>query len=151
MIRTTRWSPDTCGCILEYSWDDAQAENVRVHTPSSIVKACPAHLATAANAVAHYNDVLGENLRKNQAFDVARAALNIQEPSQTELAEAGLGVVSPNLLAYRKLLGSFGFSFDAQRKLHVTVSGLLSLTAAQKANFQTALDTKFGAGKAVAD
>ncbi len=29
MIRTTLWSPDTCTCKVEYSWDDAAPEDVR--------------------------------------------------------------------------------------------------------------------------
>lgn len=33
MIRVNSWSPDTCGCIVLYSWDDAVPAEERVHSP----------------------------------------------------------------------------------------------------------------------
>lgn len=30
-LRTTRWKPDTCGCVIVYEWDDALDENARTH------------------------------------------------------------------------------------------------------------------------
>ena len=63
MQHTTRWSPDTCKCVLEYTWDDAQDENSRVHTPSNVIKACSFHIGLSL--ADHYKAVKGENMRKN--------------------------------------------------------------------------------------
>lgn len=43
MIHTTTWRPDTCGCVLEYKWDDALNEDQRVHTPTENTVYCAAH------------------------------------------------------------------------------------------------------------
>lgn len=32
-IQTTRWSPDTCNCVILYQWDDALPDDQRVHIP----------------------------------------------------------------------------------------------------------------------
>ena len=37
-VKTTRWSPDTCGCVLEYSWDDALPQEARVHVYADTVR-----------------------------------------------------------------------------------------------------------------
>src|SRR5215217_5866543 len=67
-LKITRWSPDTCQCVLEYSWDDTQSENTRTHTPTTIVSKCPAH-ATIADTNTHFNVIMDENPRKNQSLD----------------------------------------------------------------------------------
>ena len=41
--RTTRWSPDTCDCIVEFTWDDSVREDQRTHTLSNVINKCPAH------------------------------------------------------------------------------------------------------------
>src|SRR5687768_11012055 len=67
-IHITRWSPDTCDCILEYSWDDATSEAERVHTPTSTVQRCTAH-QPLPNVNSVFNAVLDENPRKNLGLD----------------------------------------------------------------------------------
>lgn len=42
-MHTTRWSPDTCDCVVEYDWDDAEPTNVRKHTLKKMVNTCPLH------------------------------------------------------------------------------------------------------------
>lgn len=32
MKKITRWSLDTCGCVVEYSWDSETKEELRGHT-----------------------------------------------------------------------------------------------------------------------
>ncbi len=41
-IQRTRWKPDTCGCIVEYTWDSDLPEDKRVHTVHS-VNTCKEH------------------------------------------------------------------------------------------------------------
>lgn len=120
MKRVTRWSPDTCGCVLEYEWDDSQDENTRTHSFKRIIKACPEHAALAGKP--HYDQVLLENTRKNIAFD--------------EIQKAHPQVTLDNYLWF----------FDKDRVLQVSLMGV-DLPEAAKRGLQTALDARFGAGK----
>src|SRR4029453_16453003 len=69
VINTTRWSPDTCDCVIEYSWDSEQAEGTRTHTLSNYVNVCPEHQVLADNT-ARWNAVFEENPRKNIAYQL---------------------------------------------------------------------------------
>lgn len=66
-IRTTRWSPDTCACVMEYDWDDTQSEDTRVHSFARIVSRCPVHTEIPADEDS-FNVVVGENKRKNDGW-----------------------------------------------------------------------------------
>ena len=66
-IQITRWSPDTCGCQIDYQWDDTVPQDERVHTVSNIVKACPIH-AGQLSKESHYAEVVNENQSKNKAI-----------------------------------------------------------------------------------
>jgi len=55
----TLWSPDTCGCSIEYS-DDGNFTFLRTH------KVCTRH-AAVANSATHLANVLAENQNKNKA------------------------------------------------------------------------------------
>ncbi len=46
MRQITRWSPDTCSCVIEYEWDDAVDPSVRIHTVYNILSACHGHPGT---------------------------------------------------------------------------------------------------------
>lgn len=71
-VKITRWEPDTCYCVLEYSWDDALPESERTHSVSRIVRTCPVHTGEPT-AEGHYNTVLSENQHKNSALAFIRA------------------------------------------------------------------------------
>jgi len=77
VINTTRWSPDTCSCELEYSWDTESSEDTREHIFKRVVKTCDAHMPVvprglkAEKAKQVYDTVLEENQRKNQALGKA--------------------------------------------------------------------------------
>lgn len=79
MIRTTRWKPDTCGCTLEYTWDDTVAEDVRTHTMSKMTK-CVIH--SALPEVAAYQAVHDENRSKNDGIGLLVAQHPELEPQQ---------------------------------------------------------------------
>ena len=66
-IQRTIWSPDTCGCRIEYSWDDSIPQEERVHSVSKIIKACQHH-ESHPNKEIHYEDVMAENQSKNKAI-----------------------------------------------------------------------------------
>ena len=118
MIRTTTWRPDTCECVLEYSWDDATSEASRAHTLTKVVKSCPAHSLLAG--VGLYDAVVSENQRKNRTYAIA---------------ETQLGSLTPE---------SWLWYYNSARVLQVVFPNLTTL---QKDQLQGACDTAFGAGK----
>jgi hypothetical protein len=69
MIRTTRWTLDTCGCSVEYEWDDTKDENTRTHSPKRIISRCEAHSDVLLSTVAaHWSAITEENTRKNRVY-----------------------------------------------------------------------------------
>ena len=120
MIHETMWSPDTCSCILIYTWDDALDENVRTHTIERVLRRCPAH-ASLTKDTEIYGTVVEENTRKNKAFGLAQ------------------GIV-PNLTTE-----DYEWSFDANRKLRATFRGKLSVTQAVK--LRQTCDSQLGANR----
>lgn len=119
MKKVTRWSPDTCDCVLEYEWDDSLPVENRVHTISKVVNACPHHGGTP---VSHFNTVVEENTRKNFAF----AEIQKLKPDATP--------------------DNYNWSFDEQRKLKVGILNL-PIRAAEKAQLKANCNARFGAGK----
>ncbi len=65
-VKITTWHPDTCGCVVEYAWDRSSKEDERVHHQFSINPCCPQHK--------HFDDVLAENRRKNEAVTLLTQA-----------------------------------------------------------------------------
>ena len=119
MLRITRWSPDTCGCVLEYQWDDALDETTRTHSFNRAVQLCEHHRALAATKA--YDAVQSENTRKNGAFAEAQK-------------------IRPGLTA-----DDFTWSFGTDRSLKVGFLG--KLIPAEKADLRSRLDGRFGTGK----
>ena len=64
MKHTTTWHPDTCGCVVNLEWDDAEEPDNRTHKPL-MVKPCQAHSEADCNVVTE------ENHRKNKAVNLA--------------------------------------------------------------------------------
>jgi hypothetical protein len=118
MIRTTTWRPDTCECVLEYSWDDVTSEASRAHSFVKVVSFCPAHSLLAG--VNLFDAVVGENLRKNRTFDMAVLQVAALTPE------------------------GWAWSYDSARVLQVAIP---NLTGQKKNQLQSACDTAFGAGK----
>src|ERR1041384_4144040 len=66
-LNVTRWSPDHCGCTIDYEWDSSVPVEERVHTARRIVKKCPAHSTPdIIDHHDHFDTVLKENQRKNR-------------------------------------------------------------------------------------
>lgn len=64
VIHITRYSPDSCSCSLDFSWDDAVEP--RVHSLSAIVKKCDAHKILTDQQI--FDTVFNENRLKNQTL-----------------------------------------------------------------------------------
>lgn len=123
----TRWSPDTCDCVIEYEWDtDAPPESLVLNF-RNLVKSCPYHSSLSGEEI--FQEVTSENTRKNMVFAEAQKIL----PSLTD--EKG----DPKTEDYN-------WSFDEKRKLKVGFLNI-SVKPAEKAQLKAACDTKFGAGK----
>ena len=135
-INTTRWSPDTCSCVVEYSWDSELPAEQRTHTLSTIEK-CPVHSSlTDAEAFAVLTE---ENPRKNNTL---QAALDNGPAGLYDLNQDGARVLKNNI--------TYDFSFSGtppDRTLTISFSGI-NLTQNQKNAIQTFLNNKFG-GKVV--
>jgi hypothetical protein len=137
--KITRYSPDSCDCIIEYSWDDTEPETTRTHTLSTYVNKCSAHSILATDQD-RWNAVFEENPRKNFALQ------NILDNSPTT---ALYDIV--NGIRYLKNNIGFNFSFSGtapNRVLTISFTGI-TLTTNQKNTIQTFLNSRFGVGKVI--
>lgn len=123
-ITTTRWSPDTCACVVEYSWDTSTSEDQRVHTPHAVIQRCARHAAHQDSAL--HAALMDENPRKNRLL----GRLQVLFPAAFD--KDGL------------FLGSW--AFDAQHVLRMSLPGV---TALQKTAAQNWADSNLGGGKAI--
>lgn len=130
MLKTTRWSPDTCGCVFEYEWDTEESEQTRTHVIKKAVETCAAH-ASQPTLDLKFNQSLNENRMKNTALRLIAEAL----PEFGTID--GEGNVIPDL---KKL----GFEFDEERNLSIKTKGL---SDDQKAIVDPILEKNFGENK----
>lgn len=63
-MTTTRWTPDTCKCTVEYEWDRDLPAEQRTHVYKTTVKNCPEHSGLTGGRL--YNTLTDENTRKNK-------------------------------------------------------------------------------------
>jgi hypothetical protein len=96
MTKITRWKPDTCECVIEYSWDTEVPQDLREHVLSTM-QSCPLHAGMVA--VDAYQVVLGENQLKNQVTGEVMEQLAIPVERVT-------------------------FSYTAARRLQLTIDGI---------------------------
>jgi hypothetical protein len=74
MKHINTWSPDTCGCVLHYEWDDEATPEARIHTAvddftdvsgnKRVTQRCPEHAEIASHHEVHEH-VVKENQTKN--------------------------------------------------------------------------------------
>jgi len=137
--QTTRWSPDTCACVIDYTWDNEVPEDQRIHTLKTISK-CSVH--NALDDATAYSTVLDENPRKNIA-----GQLTLENgPNILYDVVNGTRQLKPNL--------TFQFTFSGvapNRLLTIAFNNSSGniLTTQQKNAIQTFLNTRFGVGKVV--
>ena len=134
MIKITTWKPDTCGCVLEYEWDDTQPENARVHTFRGANIKCTHHQYLVDNT--HWNQVLDENQTKNKIHGL----LLENFPNLVDIVTEKNGEIvkkfKPNI--------EYKWAFDINRKLEVEIIGG---SIADKTKLKDLSDTKIGLNK----
>ena len=122
-IQTTVWSPDTCGCVIEYEWDDSIPQEARAHTVSKIVKSCPVH-SQSISKEKNYGDVLKENQDKNKAIGI------IMERKPSVKVE------------------DISFRYDSDRTLRLSIKGL---DTAEKLSAETDIKTRLKIDKVIVE
>jgi len=134
-----RWKPDTCTCDLEFEFDADLDGASRTHRIVNVYNACPAHTnlssyisQTLEGTVVPFHQ---ENQRKNYSLDemATRLGLANDENRWTNL---------------QQYLSRWYFDTASPRVLHIVTKGL---TSTQKSQIQTAVNTRFGAGKIVVE
>ena len=138
-LTVTRWSPDTCDCVIDFEWDRDLPVASRVHTGKNIFKDCPDHsgLKTPTN---FYNVILDENQRKNKVRQDVLENVSALAETKDEALDFKDGI-------------TFDYSWqgrDDARILHVVVTGF-TLTGGQKNTITAIADSKFGVDKVVFD
>ena len=126
----TRWSPDTCACVLDYEWDDELPQDQRTHTILEVIKGCSHHQGTKEEV---YDKVKDENMTKNRVLGEIMGSL----PALVEEVTDSEGNVSKR---FKKGMEP-KWSFDENRQLQI------ELVSSEKAQLKTILDAKFGFNK----
>lgn len=135
MIQTTHWSPDTCGCVFDYQWDDTLSGDERVHTVSKIVHTCSEHQIVKLNPSGHFSVVVDENVRKNKVYG--------KFTENTDIYDASIGDFKSGI----SLLFSWSGT-DYARILTASVSGF-NLKGSEKNTLQTWCNDTFGIDKVI--
>lgn len=134
----TRWSPDTCGCIFEYEWDDSVAVDQRTHTIKAIISTCSDHIGMNSNIENHYDKILEENVCKNKVHGQLLTLTNIGEND-----------IEGKLVPKKGVNVNFSFSGQGEdRVLNISISGT-NLTNQQKNSIQNWCENNLGANKVV--
>lgn len=129
MRKTTKWSPDTCKCVISYSWDDALPADDRVLEPET-AEACEAHQALADVGLI-YEAVLVENRTKNL---VREEILNSFPALSEDFTSDG-----QTMKRFRPGI-EFEYSFDPERQLTVNMRGA-NLTVNERDSIRTSIET----------
>jgi len=66
-LKFTRWSPDTCGCVVLYAWDRKSDPETRKHIACGIEESCACHEKHAHDDDEHIGVLFSENRLKNEA------------------------------------------------------------------------------------
>ena len=131
-MKITRWYPDTCACVLDFSWDPATSEDERVHTPHKVADTCPHHDHLRGDLHAHHAAVQGENSHKNLA--IAHALEHLPDEHKTVIATDEQGNKT-HWFMYEPL-----WSFNDKREFELT---LRHASDEVKANISAGLKEKF--------
>ena len=127
MKKITRWSPDTCGCVIDFEWDtnDPNAP----HVGKTVVSACECH--PSEDAVTHHSKLLEENQGKNKALKIIADNL----AGYANLTDTGSTIPDTAKLS---------FAFDKDRKIIITAK---KISEQDRSTVQAALDSQLGPGK----
>lgn len=138
VIHTNVWSPDTCKCTIEFTWDDTVDPSLRTHNFSRYITKCADHSILAD--LSGNSCVIDENTRKNFA-------------RQLIIDNAPVSFVNIDASGNRSLPVGESISFTVSGTAPNRVFGMIfagaTLTSGQISNVQTKLDTRFGSGKVI--
>jgi hypothetical protein len=138
VIKTTRWSPDTCECIFEYSWDTEQPEDTRTHNLTTVIDSCDAH--QSGTQATRWDTVNEENPRKNRALQII-------------IDNAPAAFVDTDLQGNKSLKPGLSLDFTvagtAPNRVFTLIFKGQTLTQNQMDFVQGKLDTRFGVGKVI--
>lgn len=136
-IRTQVWRPDTCGCVIQETYDTADVAGTMVGTP---ISKCSIHAGVADND--HYGVIYslphGENKRKNEAIKALKQFADLGDLQQDGSYEFKNGITATWVWS----------GINADRIMTVTITGI-TLSTQKKNQLQNAANAMFGAGKVV--
>lgn len=118
-IKKTTWKPETCKCVVEFTWDTEVHAVARIHSWFDTIVHCPAH--TENRGPAHLDALFDECGRLNIAIGLMQDILIDVVPGQV------------------------AWSFDTRRLLTVSLIGPLGL--AEQREIQYSCDLQFGPDK----
>lgn len=106
------WKPDTCGCVIEFEFDDELPAEQRVHTGHTVHKICESHKSALEGKDAHtsYQHCSKENQKKNLSIGLIEESLSDEH---FDIKEDWDGNVTKTLKWQPR------FSFDSDRKLKI--------------------------------
>lgn len=139
MKHINRWYPDTCGCVIEYEWDDSEPEDKRTHRVVRFVKVCDAHkkflplsaketpeevLMAQEDKERLFSQVLEENRRKNYVlFEIINKFPEFAEERITPNGEK-IKDLRPGI--------SYQWRFDDNRRLIISIKDRWGLVDNEK-------------------
>lgn len=139
VTRITTWSPDTCNCVLEYSWDDSIPLDNQTFPVANIIKKCDQHTALSTKE-SIYSAVKEENTRKNITY---QGILDNGPTSLYDLQADGSRTLKNGI--------TFSWTWSGtapNRVLTITYTGI-TLTTNQRNTAQNWLNNHFGTGVVV--
>lgn len=122
--QTTRWRPDTCGCVITYDWDSDLPNDQIVFTVNTVEQACPEHKGLSDQEV--FDSITKENTSKNEFLKDVMDSY----PSLTrDLLDDDGNVIGKTFKAGQMP----EWSFDKERNLTISVPDSVALTPEEKA------------------
>jgi hypothetical protein len=103
----TRWSPDTCDCVIEYDND--------IHV-TAVIKKCTKHINTKDD-ITHFETVLAHNRKKNAVLTTVTNHIKnlgidpVNLPISVFYDNADILIISGSGLASIPTLGGSAFKF----------------------------------------
>lgn len=76
-LKITQWSPDTCGCVVDFIWHREHPEETRVHHPHRTHRVCARHAHLAKDRDGLHAEVRDHNRHKNHAVGVAAELVGV--------------------------------------------------------------------------
>lgn len=137
VIKITSWTPDTCECQLQYSWDSDAPGDQRTHTFVGASKICDAHKGVRAST--YFDTILGESRMKNHTLQ----QILDSHPEVVALDENENKVLKKGV--------EYQWRWTGANEDRVLVASLIgnTPTLSEMSVIQDALTTEFGAGKVV--